>query len=55
MAGGTSVGTLVVGVPLRQIDETILELVALAALFSLLVIAGTAFAARSSSSAACAR
>ena len=47
VAGGTTVGTLVVGVPLRQIDETILELVALAALFSLLVIAGTAFAARS--------
>jgi two-component system, OmpR family, sensor kinase len=47
VAGGATVGTLVVGVPLRQVDETILELVALAAVFSLLVIAGTALAARS--------
>jgi two-component system, OmpR family, sensor kinase len=47
VAGGTTLGTLAVGVPLRQVDETIAELVALAALFSLLVIAGTAFAARS--------
>jgi two-component system, OmpR family, sensor kinase len=47
VAGPTTLGTLVVGVPLRQVDETIFELVALAALFSLLVIAGTAFAARS--------
>jgi two-component system OmpR family sensor kinase len=47
VAGGATVGTLVVGVPLGQVDETIFELVALAALFSLLVIAGTAFAARS--------
>jgi two-component system, OmpR family, sensor kinase len=48
IAGGTTtLGTLVVGVPLRQVDEVILELVALAALFSLLVIAGTAIVARS--------
>jgi two-component system, OmpR family, sensor kinase len=47
VVGSTTLATLVVGVPLRQIDQTILELVALAALFSLLVIAGTAFAARS--------
>jgi two-component system OmpR family sensor kinase len=47
VADGITLGTLVVGVPLRQVDETILRLVALAALFSLLVIAGTAFAARS--------
>jgi two-component system OmpR family sensor kinase len=47
VSGGTTVATLVVGVPLRQVDETILELVGLAAVFSLLVVAGTVFAARS--------
>jgi two-component system, OmpR family, sensor kinase len=47
VAGGPTLGTLVVGVPLRQVDETIIELVALAAVFSLLLIAGTIFAARS--------
>jgi two-component system OmpR family sensor kinase len=47
VSGGTTLGTLVVGVPLRQVDETILDLVGLAALFSLLVVAGTVFAARS--------
>jgi two-component system OmpR family sensor kinase len=47
IVSGTGLGTLVVGVPLRQVDETVLELVALAALFSLLVIGGTVFAARS--------
>ena len=47
VSGATTVGTLVIGVPLSQVDETILELVGLAALFSLLVIAGTVFAARS--------
>jgi two-component system, OmpR family, sensor kinase len=40
-------GTLVVGVPLDQVDETVLELVGLAALFSLLAVVGTVFAARS--------
>jgi two-component system, OmpR family, sensor kinase len=47
VSGTTTVGTLVIGVPLSQVDETILELVGLAALFSLLVVAGTVFAARS--------
>jgi two-component system, OmpR family, sensor kinase len=47
VSGATTVGTLVIGVPLSQVDETILELVGLAALFSLLVVAGTVFAARS--------
>jgi two-component system, OmpR family, sensor kinase len=47
VSGGTTVGSLVIGVPLRQVDETILELVGLAAMFSLLVVAGTIFAARS--------
>jgi two-component system, OmpR family, sensor kinase len=47
ISGTTTVGTLVVGVPLGQVDDTILELVALAAVFSLLVIGGTVFAARS--------
>lgn len=47
VSGATTVGTLVIGVPLRQVDETILDLVGLAALFSLLVVAGTVFAARS--------
>jgi two-component system, OmpR family, sensor kinase len=44
---GTTIGTLVVGVPLNQVDETVLELVGLAALFSLLAVAATVFAARS--------
>jgi two-component system, OmpR family, sensor kinase len=47
VAGGTTFGSLVVGVPLRQVDETIAHLVALAALFSLMVTVGTAFVARS--------
>jgi two-component system OmpR family sensor kinase len=47
VSDGTTVGTLVIGVPLRQVDETILQLVGLAAIFSLLVVAGTIFAARS--------
>jgi two-component system, OmpR family, sensor kinase len=47
VSDGTTVGSLVIGVPLRQVDETILELVGLAAMFSLLVVAGTIFAARS--------
>ena len=47
VSGSTTVGTLVIGVPLSQVDETILQLVGLAALFSLLVIAGTVLAARS--------
>jgi two-component system, OmpR family, sensor kinase len=47
VSGATTVATLVIGVPLRQVDETILDLVGLAALFSLLVVTGTAFAARS--------
>ena len=47
VSGATTVGTLVIGVPLRQVDETILDLVGLAALFSLLVVTGTVFAARS--------
>jgi two-component system OmpR family sensor kinase len=42
-----TLGTLVVGVPLRQVDETVLQLVALAALLSLLAVVGTIFAARS--------
>ena len=46
-ADGEALGTLVVGVPLRQVDETVLQLVALAALFSLLAVVGTVFAARS--------
>ena len=47
VSGATTVATLVIGVPLREVDETILDLVGLAALFSLLVVTGTAFAARS--------
>jgi two-component system, OmpR family, sensor kinase len=41
------VGSLVVGVPLREVDETIIKLVGIAALLSLLAIAGTVFASRS--------
>ena len=44
---GTYLGPLVVGVPLHEVDETILQLVSLAALLSLLAIVGTAFASRS--------
>jgi two-component system, OmpR family, sensor kinase len=47
VSDATTIGTLVVGVPLNQVDETILELVGLAALFSLLAVAGTVFGARS--------
>jgi two-component system, OmpR family, sensor kinase len=47
VVGGTDPGTLVVGVPLHEVDETIVQLVGLAALFSLLAIAGTVFASRS--------
>jgi two-component system OmpR family sensor kinase len=47
VSSGLTVGTLVVGVPLNQVNETILELVGLAALFSLLAVAGTVFGARS--------
>ncbi|MFZ1117395.1 MAG: HAMP domain-containing sensor histidine kinase, partial [Propionibacteriaceae bacterium] len=47
VAGGTSLGSLVVGVPLHEVDETILQLVSLAALLSLLAIVGTVFASRS--------
>ena len=44
---GMQVGSLVVGVPLHEVDETILKLVSLAALLSLLAIVGTVFASRS--------
>jgi two-component system, OmpR family, sensor kinase len=47
VAGGTDLGTLVVGVPLHEVNETIAQLVGLAALLSLLAIVGTAFASRS--------
>ena len=47
VAGGTNLGSLVVGVPLHEVDETILQLVSLAALLSLLAIVGTVFASRS--------
>jgi two-component system OmpR family sensor kinase len=47
VVGGTDPATLVVGVPLHEVDETIAQLVGLAALFSLLAIAGTVFASRS--------
>jgi two-component system, OmpR family, sensor kinase len=47
VSDATTIGTLVVGVPLNQVDETVLELVGLAALFSLLAVAGTVVAARS--------
>jgi two-component system, OmpR family, sensor kinase len=45
--GGTDLGTLVVGLPLNEVDETILQLVGIAALLSLLAIIGTIFASRS--------
>jgi two-component system, OmpR family, sensor kinase len=47
LVGGAPVGSLVVGVPLREVDQTILMLVGLAALLSLLAIVGTVFASRS--------
>ena len=47
MAGGVDVGTLVVGVPLHEVDQTIIKLVGVAALLSLLAIVGTIFASRS--------
>jgi two-component system, OmpR family, sensor kinase len=47
IVGGSDEGSLVVGVPLHEVDETVIQLVALAALFSLLAIAGTVFASRS--------
>jgi two-component system OmpR family sensor kinase len=46
-AGGTDLGTLVIGVPLHEVNETIAQLVGLAALLSLLAIVGTVFASRS--------
>ena len=45
--GGTDLGTLVVGVPLHEVDETLLQLVGLTALLSLVAIVGTIFASRS--------
>jgi two-component system OmpR family sensor kinase len=45
--GGSDPGLLVIGVPLHEVDETILQLLGLAALFSLLAIAGTVVASRS--------
>ena len=47
LATGTDFGTLVVGVPLHEVEQTMLQLLGLAALLSLLVIAGTIFASRS--------
>jgi two-component system OmpR family sensor kinase len=47
LVGGAPVGSLVVGVPLREVDQTIFMLVSLAALLSLLAIVGTVFASRS--------
>jgi two-component system OmpR family sensor kinase len=47
VAGGANLGSLVVGVPLREVDQTIFMLVGLAALLSLLAIVGTVFASRS--------
>jgi two-component system, OmpR family, sensor kinase len=47
VTGGTDLGALVVGVPLHEVEETMLQLLGLAALLSLLVIAGTIFASRS--------
>ena len=44
---GTYLGSLAVGVPLGEVDETIFTLVGLAALLSLLAIVGTVFASRS--------
>ena len=47
VAGGIDLGSIVVGVPLREVDETIIKLVGAAALLSLLAIVGTIFASRS--------
>ena len=47
IAGGINLGSLVVGVPMQEVDETIIKLVGVAALLSLLAILGTVFAARS--------
>jgi two-component system OmpR family sensor kinase len=47
VSDGTDVGSLVVGVPLREVDETILQLLGVAALLSLLAIVATVFASRS--------
>ena len=47
LAGGTDLGTLVVGVPLHEVNETIIQLVGIAALLSLFAIVGTVFASRS--------
>jgi two-component system OmpR family sensor kinase len=44
---GEDLGTLVVGVPLHEVDETIIQLVGIAALLSLFAIVGTVFASRS--------
>jgi two-component system OmpR family sensor kinase len=44
---GVYLGSLVIGVPLHEVDETVIQLVGWAALFSLLAIAGTIFASRS--------
>jgi len=47
VASGADLGTLVVGVPLHEVDETIIQLVGIAALLSLFAIVGTVFASRS--------
>jgi two-component system OmpR family sensor kinase len=47
VAGGTELGSWVVGLPLREVDETIIRLLGVAALLSLLAIVGTVFATRS--------
>jgi two-component system, OmpR family, sensor kinase len=47
IAGGTTLGFWVVGLPLHEVDETIVKFVGLAALVSLLAIVGTVFASRS--------
>ena len=47
IAGGIDLGSLMVGVPMGEVDETIIKLVGVAALLSLLAILGTVFAARS--------
>jgi two-component system, OmpR family, sensor kinase len=47
LAGGLEAGTLVIGVPLHEVDETIIKLVGVAALLSLLAIGGTIVASRS--------
>jgi two-component system OmpR family sensor kinase len=46
-AGDIDLGSIVVGVPMREVDETIIKLVGVAALLSLLAILGTVLAARS--------